>query len=195
MARYDYDLFTIGAGNARFDGEKLLAFNQDAIAALPDAQFFARWSEWCARYAPHVLARDEAWRRRFAAIIRTRCRTLADATAPAGPGAFVWIADADLRCDPAAVEQHLRKGDPNGFARLRAAEPVLTALADFTPEAIEAAVSALAAQLGVGMGKLAQPLRVAVAGRAASPPLGETLAILGRDSALRRIARCLALEA
>ena len=44
------------------------------------------------------------------------------------------------------------------------------------------------------MGKLAQPLRVAVTGRAASPPLGETLAILGRESALRRIARCLALD-
>jgi glutamyl-tRNA synthetase len=44
------------------------------------------------------------------------------------------------------------------------------------------------------MGKVAQPLRVAVTGRAASPPLGETLAILGRESVQRRIARCLALE-
>jgi len=43
----------------------------------------------------------------------------------------------------------------------------------------------------VGLGKLAQPLRVAVTGRAASPPLGDTLAILGRESVLRRIERCL----
>ena len=189
-----FSLERIGAANARFDREKLLAFNQDAIAMLGDAEFFARWDEWCERYAPQCRARDEEWRRRFAAMIRTRCRTLADATAPAGLGAFAWADDDGLAYDPAAVEQHLRKGEPNGFARLRAAQPAIASLERFEAEAIEAAVGALAAQLGVGMGKVAQPLRVAVTGRAASPPLGETLAILGRESSLRRIARCLALE-
>src|SRR5262245_47681387 len=82
-----FSLERIGAGNARFDREKLLAFNQDAIAALSDAGFFARWTAWCERYEPERLARDEAWRRRYAAMIRTRCRTLADATASGGPGA------------------------------------------------------------------------------------------------------------
>jgi glutamyl/glutaminyl-tRNA synthetase len=190
-----FTLSRIGAGNARFDREKLLAFNQDAIAALSDGEFFTRWSEWCERYASHALARDAAWRRRFAAMIRTRCRTLADATAAAGPGAFAWADDEGFAYEPAAVEQHLRKGEPNGFARLRATAPVLAQLDAFEPEPIEAAVGALAAQLGVGMGKLAQPLRVAVTGRAASPPLGETLAILGRDAVSRRIARCLVLDA
>ena len=42
------------------------------------------------------------------------------------------------------------------------------------------------------MGKVAQPLRVALTGSAVSPPLGETLAVLGRESVLRRIDRCLA---
>ena len=189
-----FSLERIGAGNARFDRAKLLAFNQDAIAALSDAEFFARWDEWCERYAPQCRARDLGWRRRFAAMIRTRCRTLADATAPGGSGAFAWAPDDSLDYDPAAAEQWLRKGDPSGFARLREAESALAKLEPFDPDAIEAAVGALAAQLGVGMGKLAQPLRVAVTGRAASPPLGETLAILGRDAVLRRIARCLALD-
>ena len=189
-----FSLERIGAGNARFDREKLLAFNQDAIAALSEADFFAQWDEWCERYAPQCRARDEGWRRRFAAMIRTRCRTLADATAPGGPGAFAWAEDDGFAYDPAALEQWLRKGDPSGFARLREAETALARSRRFEPEAIEAAVGALAAQLGVGMGKLAQPLRVAVTGRAASPPLGETLAILGRDAVLRRIARCRMLE-
>jgi glutamyl-tRNA synthetase len=43
------------------------------------------------------------------------------------------------------------------------------------------------------MGKFAQPLRVAVTGSAASPPLGDALAILGRDAVAARIERCLAL--
>ncbi|HKA15219.1 MAG TPA: glutamate--tRNA ligase [Myxococcota bacterium] len=189
-----FSLERIGAANARFDRDKLLAFNQDAIAALSDGGFFARWDAWCERYAPHARARDEGWRRRYAAMVRTRCRTLADATAPGGPGAFAWADDGGFAYDPAAVEQWLRKGDPSGLARLREAEVALAELDPFDPDAIEAAVTALAARLGVGMGKLAQPLRVAVTGRAASPPLGETLAILGRDAVLRRIARCRTLE-
>jgi len=42
------------------------------------------------------------------------------------------------------------------------------------------------------MGKVAQPLRVAVTGTTVSPAIGETLALLGRDKTLGRIRRCLA---
>ncbi len=187
-----FSLERVGTGNARFDPEKLAAFNQAAIAELGDDAFFARWSEWCARYAPDALARDEAWRRRVAAALRTRCRTLADPTAPDGPGAFVWIADEAVAWESAAVDKWLRRGEPSGFARLAEARARLAALEPFEPDAIEAAVAELAASLGLGLGKLAQPLRVAVTGRAASPPLGDTLALLGRASALARVDRCLA---
>jgi glutamyl-tRNA synthetase len=186
-----FSLERIGAGNARFDREKLLAFNQDAIAALSDEQFFACWTEWCARYEPERLARDEGWRRRYAAMIRTRCRTLADATAPDGPGAFAWIESGALAYQTTAVDKVLRGGDPDGFARLSASGERLAALDAFEPAPIEAAVGALAQQLGVGLGKLAQPLRVAVTGGVASPPLGETLAILGAEEVQRRIQRAL----
>ena len=46
----------------------------------------------------------------------------------------------------------------------------------------------------IGMGKIAQPLRVAVTGSTASPGLGETLALLGRERTIARIERCLAVE-
>ena len=128
-------------------------------------------------------------------MIRTRCRTLADPTAPSGPGAFAWTDDDRVRLRAGRGRAVAAQGRAERLrAPARGAAPRSRSLADFEPEAIEAAVGALAAQLGVGMGKLAQPLRVAVTGRAASPPLGETLAILGRDAVLRRIARCLALD-
>ena len=190
-----FSLERVGKGVARFDREKLLAFNQDALAQLRDDSFFDAWTAWCERYAPACLERDEAWRRRFAAVVRTRCRTLGEAASPAGPGGFAWRADEALDWDPAAVEKWLRKGEPSGFARLRAASAALAEVEPFAPEAIESAVEALAQRLGVGMGKLAQPLRVAVTGSAASPPLGDTLAILGRASVARRVERCLALDA
>ena len=185
-----FSLERVGVANARFDPDKLLAFNQDAIAGLPDAEFFARWSQWCARYAPERLEREEAWRRRFAAMVRTRCRTLADAAAPAGPGGFAWCGDDELEWDAKAVDKWLARGEPSGWQRLEGLRGELAALEPFEPERIEARVTELAEDQSIGLGKLAQPLRVAVTGGAASPPLGETLAILGRASVLARIDRC-----
>jgi glutamyl/glutaminyl-tRNA synthetase len=190
LARH-FTLERVGRGNARFDRDKLLAFNQDAIGKLADDDFFARWSAWCARYDAHLLERDESWRRRYAAMLRTRSRTLADPSSSRGPGAFALAADDALVFDDAAVAKWLRKGDPSGSALLAEAREVLRALAPFEPEAIEAKVKQFAEGRGVGLGKVAQPLRVAVTGGAVSPPLGETLAILGRDAVLRRIERCL----
>jgi glutamyl-tRNA synthetase len=186
-----FSIERIGRGNAKFDRDKLLAFNQDAIAAMDGEAFFARVAEWCERYAPAWLERDEAWRRRYAAMLRSRCRTLADAASPAGPGGFALVADDAFAHDPQAVAKHLAKGDPSGFALLADARARLAALDGFDAAAIEACAQALAAERGVGLGRVAQPLRVAVTGGAASPPLGDTLAILGKDAALRRIDRCL----
>ena len=50
-----------------------------------------------------------------------------------------------------------------------------------------AALEALAAEQAVGLGKVAQPLRVAVTGRSVGPPLFEPIAMLGRDATLKRI--------
>jgi len=181
----------VGRSNARFDPEKLLAFNQETLTALDRGLFFQLWSAWCARYAPEALARDEAWRRRLAEMIQSRCRTLADPTARTGPAAFVWQRDGEYDFDPKAVAKFLHKGEPSGHALLGEVRNALADV-DFAPETLETAVRTLAESRDVGMGKLAQPLRVAVTGSSASPPLGDTLAILGRDAVLARIDRCLA---
>jgi glutamyl/glutaminyl-tRNA synthetase len=187
-----FALERVGRGNARFDRAKLLAFSQETIAALADDAFLAHWRTWCARYALDAavpLAGERA--RWFAAAVRPRARTLAEPSAPGGPGGFALVADDGFAYDAKAVEKHLAKGTPPGVALLADVRAVLAALADFAPEPIEAAVAAFATERGVPLGAVAQALRVAVTGAAASPPLGLTLAILGRASALARIERCL----
>jgi glutamyl-tRNA synthetase len=181
----------IGKANARFDREKLLAFNQDTIATLSDAEFFEAWTAWCERYAPALLERDPGWRSRYAAAIRTRCRTLADPTSRDGPGAFLWVSDDAVTWDEKAVARFLRRGDPDGIALLGDVRATLEGLAEFESGPIEDGVRSFCEERGIGMGKVAQPLRVAVTGSAASPPLGDTLTLLGRASVLRRIDRCL----
>ena len=187
-----FSLARVGRGNARFDRTKLLAFSQETIAALSDDAFLAHWHAWCARYEPGVAERLTGERARwFAAAVRPRARTLAEPSAAGGPGRFALVADGAFAYDAKAVEKHLAKGTPPGSALLADARGVLAALAEFAPEPIEAAIAGFAAERGVKLGAVAQALRVAVTGGAASPPLGLTLAILGRESALARIERCL----
>jgi glutamyl-tRNA synthetase len=176
----------------RFDRTKLLAFSHEALAALSDAEWLAAWQAWCERYAPELRARlaEPERAQAFAAALRPRARTLAEPSAAGGPGRFALVDDDGFEYQAKAVEKHLAKGAPPGLALLAGAHDVLAALPDFAPDAIEAAIAAFATERSVKLGAVAQALRVAVTGAAASPPLGQTLAILGRASALARIARC-----
>lgn len=187
-----FDLARIGKTNARFDRKKLLAFNGDALAALSDDAFAQRWAEWAAahdRDTFDALGPDRL--RALAPMVRSRCKTLADAR---GVIAFLLVADDGVVFDDAAVKKHLRGGQPAGLDLLRAFLPVLRGVEPFTPEHLNAAIESFAQSKGVGMGQLAQPLRVALTGAAVSPALGDTLAALGRDSVVRRIERCAAVN-
>jgi glutamyl-tRNA synthetase len=92
--------------------------------------------------------------------------------------------------DPAAAKKHLRPVAREGLERVRAAFELM-AYEDWTPEQIKRVVEGVSEELGVNMGKVAQPLRVAVVGRAASPGIDETLLLVGKDATLRRIDRAL----
>jgi glutamyl-tRNA synthetase len=195
-----FSLERVGRGQAKFDRAKLRAFSQEQLAALSDGEWLARWREWCARYRdavaqsgadPQRVLGEPARARVFAAAMKTRCATLAAASAATGPGRFALVADDAIAYDERAVAKWLAKGEPSGHALLERVRAVLAELAPFEPAAIEAAVARFCEASDLGMGKVAQPLRVALTGSAASPPLGETLAVLGRDSVLARIDRCL----
>jgi glutamyl-tRNA synthetase len=92
--------------------------------------------------------------------------------------------------DPAAAKKHLRPVAREGLERVRAAFELM-AYEDWTSEQIKRVVEGVSEELGVNMGKVAQPLRVAVVGRAASPGIDETLLLVGKDATLRRIDRAL----
>ena len=59
---------------------------------------------------------------------------------------------------------------------------------DWTLESLEASLKAMAEELGLGLGKLAQPLRAALTGQTTSPGIFDVLVLLGRDESLARIA-------
>ncbi len=83
-----------------------------------------------------------------------------------------------------AARKHLR---PVCEPVLRALRERLRDLVDWSPESLNNVVRIVADELEVGMGKVAQPLRVALAGSAVSPSIDRTLWLVGRDRSLRRL--------
>jgi len=86
----------------------------------------------------------------------------------------------------------LAKGDGAGYAMLIDLRPRLADQQDWSARALQALLESITAERAVGLGKVAQPLRVAITGSSISPPIFETLALLGGDRTLARIDRCLA---
>src|SRR5690606_22439759 len=90
--------------------------------------------------------------------------------------------------DEKSAQAHLKPAARDVLAALRDA---LAGIEDWSETATEEAVKAVAERLGLKLGKVAQPLRVAVTGQAASPGIGATLVLVGRARTLARIERAL----
>lgn len=90
--------------------------------------------------------------------------------------------------DPGAAKKHLR---PVAREPLSAIADRLADLDRWETQALDEAVRGTAAELEVGMGKIAQPLRVALTGTAVSPSIDKTLFLVGRERSLDRISRAI----
>lgn len=187
VEKFSFD--RVGKSASKFDRAKLIAFNQDAIAQLSDEEFLTRWAAWAGRDDRETLDRVGFTRLKLVVgAIKGRCRTLKDVRAVVS---FAMVEDDGYAFNPKDVEKHLKADAGAGLTTLKTLAAKLESLDTFDVASIDALLDAHATETGLGMGKVAQPLRVAVTGAAVSPPLGATLAILGRNSALARIRRCL----
>ena len=90
--------------------------------------------------------------------------------------------------DEKAAKKHLKAAAREPLEQVR---DRLAGLDDWEAEKLHQVVIDVAEALTLNMGKVAQPLRVAVAGRAASPGIDVTLKLVGREASLRRIDRAL----
>ena len=131
---------------------------------------------------------DAAWYDLLASALKPRTTLAADVV---DQSLYLYTPDDELEYDEKAVSKWL--GKAGAADALTAAAEVLATVDEWTPTAIEAALDPLPEQLGMGKGKVFQPIRVAVTGSAASPGIGETLALAGKDHVLARIERAKAL--
>ena len=126
-----------------------------------------------------VDARPE-WLMRLVDLLKVRVRATTDFARQARP----LLGDA-VEYDEDAVAKQWK--DPATAERLQAVRDALAAAPEWTPEAVEPVLREVAERLGVGLGKVAQPLRVALTGSAASPGIDQVLWLIGRDKSLARI--------
>ena len=148
------------------------------LKRLTDEDFAARVHPFLAG-AGVTVAADDPRLVPAARTVKTRSARLIDAAEAMG----FYFRD-EITLDPAAAEKLLT---PEAKANLRAMAEVLTGVADFSDAGVGAAIEAWLAERGFDIKTVAQPARVALTGRTASPGLYEVIAVLGRDVSVRRL--------
>jgi len=183
-----FDIADVNPNPSRFDLKKAEAINAEHMRMLPTGEFAKRVVPYL--YAAGFLStaevqeltpHEEQTLAEAIPLVQTRMTLLGEAPGMLG---FLFIAD-----DAVVVEDVARAKLPENAAEiLDESIAVLEALEDFSPEAQQEALRAkLVEEMGIKPRFAFGPLRVAVTGRLVSPPLFESMEILGKDHTLRRL--------
>lgn len=176
-----FDLSRVNKSNSLFDRKKLLAFNTEQLKLCPADKLLKYFKAYLKENASPVAAADDALLARLLKISEG-ARTLEQIEQKSR---FAFMADDAIVYDMDAVNKVLLKSD--GLALLSDVANGLKALPQLTAESIEALLRGIAEAKQVGLGKIAQPLRVALTGTTISPPIFDTVDILGLDRTIKRI--------
>jgi glutamyl-tRNA synthetase len=178
----EFDIHDVNRKPSAFNTEKLDWLNQQYMKNLP-AEEVARHLAWHFEHAGLDPEQGPALAD-LVSVQADRVKTLKEMTAQSR----VFYENFD-DFDPGAAKKHLR---PVAEEPLRAIGNRLADLAIWEPERLNEVIRITAEELEVGMGKIAQPLRVALTGTAVSPSIDKTLWLTGRGRSLARIERALA---
>ncbi|MGQ0841485.1 glutamate--tRNA ligase [Actinokineospora sp.] len=185
-----FDIGKVSSNPARFDLKKAEAINAEHLRALDTAEFVRRVVPYLISAGVFPAEPDAAQLATLDAIaplVRERLIVLSDAAAMVR---FLFVAEDEFAPEEESAAKAL---GPDAKPVLDASIEALTALPEWTTPAIEAALkAALIDGLGLKPRKAFAPVRVAVSGRTVSPPLYESMELLGRDRTLGRLRGALA---
>ncbi len=189
----EFSLEHVSKNPATFDPKKLDWIQAEYIRSMSDQEFADEIMIPELHEAGLIeggVEYDEAWIDALAAIVKPRTKFPADVVTVAAP---VFATAETLTYDEKSVEKGLAKEGMG--AVLDAAREGLLALPEdgWTAEAIDAALEPLPEALDLKKRLVFQAVRVAVCGNMVSPPLGETMALVGRKDCLARIDRARAM--
>jgi glutamyl-tRNA synthetase len=178
-----FDIADVNKSASAFNAEKLAWLNQQHMMRVPPSRLVAPLRLQLERAG--VTADDEAQVEQIALVQRERAKTLKEMAANS-----VFFFRAPSSYDEKAVRKHVTA---DILAILGEMAGTLARLADWTAPAIHALLTTTATAHSVALGKLAQPIRIAICGGTVSPPIDATLGILGKAESLRRVNQALGL--
>ncbi len=180
-----FDVADVNHSASSFNTDKLRHINQQKIKQADLDRLAELTRPFLAQIGVEVA--DLAHLRQVVEAQRERAQTLVELAAIS---AFYYRDEPSY--DPKAAQKSLTAA---AVAPLQAVMAALTALTEWQREPLHAAITATVTELGVGFGKVAQPLRVAVTAGQPAPDLDLTLYLVGREAVLRRLERALAYSA
>ena len=176
-----FDLSRLTKSNSLFDRKKLLAFNTEHLRLEPQEKVLAHFKAYLKEKESPLLAADDATLQRIIRLCEG-ARTFDDIERKS---AFIFLDDSRIEFDEKAVSKVLLKD--RALDILQRVRQELERMDQFTEPAIESMLRGLAEEWQVGLGKVAQPLRVALCGTTISLPIFDSVSMLGRERTLRRI--------
>ncbi len=175
-----FDLGGVGKSPSRFDLKKLENLNGHYIREADDARLAGLIAPGVAAEAGRDLSADEqAVLLRSIAFTKPRAKNVNELTEGS---AFLF------RARPLAMDERAASLlDEPGKALLAQARDALATTVEWSAPLLEASVRIVAESAGIGLGKVAQPLRAALTGRTTSPGIFDVLELLGREESLARL--------
>jgi len=177
-----FSLENVGKSAGVFNPEKFLWVNFQYLKSRSLGQL-------ADEIAPYIQSKgypvpsDKEWLKKMIATLRERAKTLTELV----DAAHYYLSD-DIVLDRKAAEKFLTK---DAVMPIHTLIDKLAALSDFTEAMIEKAFSATLSEHQLPMGKLAQPVRVALTGSTVSPGIHEVIAVLGKERTIRRLQKAL----
>jgi glutamyl/glutaminyl-tRNA synthetase len=180
-----FDIRRLTKSNSLFDRGKLLAFNTEHLRLIGREKLLQHFQDYLKAVESPVISADEGLLEKILEI-NAGAKTLADIEQKSK---FIFLSNEQIEYDEKAVSKVLLKND--GLAVLRVVRDRLAAMEEFTEDNIESMLRGLAEEKQLGLGKIAQPLRVAICGTTVSPPIFDSVNLLGRENTLARVDRAM----
>ncbi|MFZ2147198.1 MAG: glutamate--tRNA ligase [Sedimentisphaerales bacterium] len=176
-----FDLSRLTKANSLFDRKKLLAFNTEHIKMAPKEKLLQHFKDYLKTVASPVISAEDVVLSKIIKLCEG-ARTLADIERKSR---FLFLDSDEIVYDEKAVKKVLLKDD--GLSVLAIVRDKLAVIEQFTEQAIEEMLRCLAEEKQAGLGKIAQPLRVAICGTTISLPIFDSVQMLGKENTLTRI--------
>jgi glutamyl-tRNA synthetase len=181
-----FDLTRLTKSNSLFDRQKLIAFNTEHIRTEPKEKVLEHLKAYLAEVDSPLLKADDATLLHILQLCEG-ARTLEDID---NKSRFLFVDDGKIVFDEKAVKKVLLKGQ--ALEVLQIVRGRLAEMEEYTEETLEAMLRGLAEEKQVGLGKVAQPLRVALCGTTISLPIFDSVNLLGKERTLARVDATLA---